>query len=91
MSGERLLPEILRGERGKKEVLDSENPSDWGSGFILKEDSSCVNSAAEWGGGRDGNEGSRTGEGWMKGRIKSDSTASLNAQCNLKSCSFFPP
>lgn len=21
---------------GKKEVLDSENPSDWGSGFILK-------------------------------------------------------
>lgn len=36
MSGERLLSEILRGETGKKEVLDSENPSDWGSGFILK-------------------------------------------------------
>lgn len=37
MSSERLLSEILRGEsRGVKEVLDSENPSDWGSGFILK-------------------------------------------------------
>lgn len=37
VSSERLLSEILRGEsRGVKEVLDSENPSDWGSGFILK-------------------------------------------------------
>lgn len=35
ISGERLLSEVLRGERGKMEVLDSEKPSNWGSGFIL--------------------------------------------------------